>query len=98
MNLNNINWNKDYNIFIEYLYSLQDKKYLEFHSKLVRDKNIIGIETHILDYNGDLYGQYVKVTFKEFLRPEMKFDSIDDLKMQMNKDKQIAKEYFNKNF
>ena len=64
----------------------------------VSDKNIIGIETHILDYNGDLYGQYVKVTFKEFLRPEMKFDSIDDLKMQMNKDKQIAKEYFNKNF
>ena len=48
MNLNNINWNKDYNIFIEYLYSLQDKKYLEFHSKLVKDKNIIGIRIPIL--------------------------------------------------
>ncbi len=48
MNLNNINWNKDYNIFIEYLYSLQDNKYLEFHSKLVKDKNIIGIRIPIL--------------------------------------------------
>lgn len=48
MNLNNINWNKDYNKFIEYLYSLQDKKYLEFHSKLVKDKNLIGIRTPIL--------------------------------------------------
>ncbi len=43
MNLNNINWNNDYNKFITYLYSLQDKKYLEFHSNLVKDKNIIGI-------------------------------------------------------
>ena len=62
----------------------------------VSDKNIVGIETHILDYNGDLYGQYVRVTFQEFLRPEMKFNSIDELKEQMNKDKAVAKGYFNR--
>jgi len=62
----------------------------------VSDKNIVGIETHILDYNGDLYGKYVKVTFKAFLRPEMKFGSIDELKTQMAKDKIVAKDYFNK--
>lgn len=61
----------------------------------VSDKKIVGIETHILDYNGDLYGRFVKVTFKSFLRPEMKFDSIDELKEQMNKDKVTAKNYFN---
>ncbi len=61
----------------------------------VSDKKIVGIETHILDYNGDLYGRFVKVTFKSFLRPEMKFDSIDQLKEQMNKDKVTAKDYFN---
>ena len=61
----------------------------------VSDKKIVGIETHILDYNGDLYGRFVKVTFKSFLRPEMKFDSIDQLKEQMNKDKATAKDYFN---
>ena len=62
----------------------------------VSDKKIVGIETHILDYNGDLYGQYVKVTFQAFLRPEMKFNSVDELKEQMNKDKAVAKEYYNK--
>ncbi|SDB08614.1 riboflavin kinase / FMN adenylyltransferase [Pseudobutyrivibrio sp. YE44] len=61
----------------------------------VTDQNIVGIETHILDYNGDLYGRYVKVTFKNFLRPEMKFNSIEELTAQMNKDKVLAKEYFN---
>ncbi|MBR5637302.1 MAG: riboflavin kinase, partial [Pseudobutyrivibrio sp.] len=59
------------------------------------DKNIVGIETHILDYNGDLYGRFVKVTFKSFLRPEMKFNSIEELKNQMGKDKLVAKDYFN---
>ncbi len=62
----------------------------------VSDANVVGIETHILDYNGDLYGEYVKVTFKEFLRPEMKFDSIEALQAQMNHDKGVAKNYFNR--
>lgn len=62
----------------------------------VSDKKIVGIETHILDYNGDLYGRFVKVTFVAFLRPEMKFNSVDELKEQMHKDKLTAKEFFNK--
>ena len=61
----------------------------------VSDKNIVGIETHILDYKGDLYGKYVKVTFQAFLRPEMKFASVEELKLQMSKDKEVAKNYFN---
>ena len=48
MNLNSINWNKEYDSFIKYLYTLQDKKYLAFHSKLVKEKNIIGIRIPIL--------------------------------------------------
>lgn len=62
----------------------------------VSNENIVGIETHILDYNGDLYGKFVKVTFQSFLRPEMKFNSVEELKKQMSKDKIIAKNYFNK--
>jgi len=61
----------------------------------VSNTNEVGIETHILDYNGDLYGTFVKVTFKEFLRPETKFNSVEELTNQMNKDKIKAKECFN---
>lgn len=45
MILNKTKWTKkDYDKFIEYLYSLKDEKYLEFHSKLICEKvNIIGI-------------------------------------------------------
>ena len=63
----------------------------------VSNEKIIGIETHILDYTGNLYGEYVRVTFKEFLRPETKFPSVEDLQKQMNIDKLKAKEYFNGN-
>ena len=62
----------------------------------VSDKKVVGIETHILDYNGDLYGKFVRVTFHKFLRPEVKFGSIDELKDQMNRDKAEAKAFFNR--
>jgi len=34
-----------YKVFLEYLYSLQDLKYKEFHSKLIMDDNLIGVRT-----------------------------------------------------
>ena len=43
-------------------------------------------ETHIIGYNGDLYGKNADVCFKSFIRPEMKFASLDELKAQINKD------------
>ena len=61
----------------------------------VQEEKIVGIETHILDYNGDLYGKYVRVAFHSFIRPEQKFGSVEELQNQMNKDKAVAKDYFN---
>ncbi len=61
----------------------------------VSNEKKTGIETHILDYTGDLYGRDVKVTFKDFIRPEMRFSSVEELTNQMNKDKQQAIRYFN---
>lgn len=48
--MKNINWNeKSYNEFVEYLFSLQDLKYREFHSGLGINKNyLIGVRTPIL--------------------------------------------------
>lgn len=49
-------------------------------------------ETHILDYNGDLYGRCVRVSLLRFIRTEQKFDGIESLKQQLEKDKQTARE------
>lgn len=47
-------------------------------------------ETYIQGFDGDLYGKEVRVDLIEFLRPEMKFDGLEDLKEQMNRDKEKA--------
>ena len=46
-------------------------------------------ETHILDFNQDIYGHKITVEFLDFIRPEKKFNDIDDLKTQITQD--IAK-------
>lgn len=52
-------------------------------------------ETNIFDFSDDLYGRYVKVEFLHFIRAERKFDGIDALTEQVNKDIAAAKEYIN---
>jgi riboflavin kinase/FMN adenylyltransferase len=44
------------------------------------------VEVHLLDYQGDLYGQEMEVTFTAKLREERKFDSLADLKAQIARD------------
>ena len=44
------------------------------------------VEVHLLGWSGDLYGQTLKVCLKEFLRPEQKFASLDELKAQIAED------------
>jgi len=54
------------------------------------DNDDIHIETHILNFNGDLYGKKIEVSFVDKIRDEQKFASIDELKTQIAKDLQIA--------
>lgn len=51
-----------------------------------------GLETYIFDINKDLYYQKIKTELLYFLREEMKFDSINDLKKQIKKDILFCKE------
>jgi len=44
------------------------------------------LEVHLLDFTGTLYGQRIDVVFRHFLRDEVKFDSVDDLKHQISRD------------
>lgn len=51
----------------------------------------ITVESHILDYNENLYGEYVRVSFAKRLRGEIRFDSPDALKAQIAQDAEIVR-------
>ena len=52
------------------------------------------LETHLFDFNRDIYGRDVEVRFVKFLRPEKKFESIDALVAQIRRDADQAREIF----
>lgn len=52
------------------------------------------LEVHIFDFTGDLYGTCIDVEFCSKLRSEKKFDSIEQLKLQIEQDIAEAKAYF----
>ena len=52
----------------------------------VSDEHIMGAETYLYDFAGDIYGKDITVQLLAFRRPEMKFDGVDGLKAQMQKD------------
>lgn len=49
------------------------------------------IEVHLLYYKGDLYGREIEVEFVSFMRDIIKFETVDELKEQLNKDREQAK-------
>ncbi len=61
------------------------------------DVEDINCETHIIDYDGCLYDQRVKVSFYKRLRDEQKFDGMEELKEAIEKDIFSVREYFSKN-
>ena len=52
------------------------------------------IEVNLFDFNRDIYGQRLRVYVKKYMRPEVKFDSLDTLKEQLAKDKLDSLAYF----
>ncbi len=52
------------------------------------------IETYIFDFDGDLYGDALRVRFLHRIRDERKFGGIDELKAQIEKDTRRARKYF----
>jgi riboflavin kinase/FMN adenylyltransferase len=45
------------------------------------------IETHILDFNEDIYGLDITISFLRKVRDERRFDSLDDLRAQLERDR-----------
>ena len=62
----------------------------------VEDTECINLETHIIGFDGDLYGKEVKVEFYGKGRGEMRFDSVDALRCEVEKDCERAVEFFKK--
>jgi riboflavin kinase/FMN adenylyltransferase len=63
----------------------------------VSDENTVSVESHLLDYSGNLYGSQARVEFYSFIRPEMKFADFRELGEQIKRDAETAREYFKKN-
>jgi riboflavin kinase/FMN adenylyltransferase len=50
------------------------------------------LEVFLFDFSGDLYGRHLRVQIVEFLRGEAKFDGVDQLVAQMDRDAARARE------
>ncbi|MFR3728414.1 bifunctional riboflavin kinase/FAD synthetase [Lacrimispora sp.] len=62
----------------------------------VEGRSPIGIETYIYGINKDIYGKTIEVQLLHFIRPERKFDGLEQLKVQIEKDRDYGAEYLKK--
>ncbi len=61
----------------------------------VSDEKKLLVEAHLLNFNENIYGKNIKITFKEKIRNEKKFESLNELKKQITEDATITRSYFN---
>jgi riboflavin kinase/FMN adenylyltransferase len=54
------------------------------------DGAAIQVETHLLHFDQDIYGEKIKVEFLDYIRPEKKFGSVQELISQINQDIDVA--------
>ena len=72
------------------VHSIRYKAILNIGDRPTVDGQKKTIEAHLIDFEGDLYGQELRVYFQEFLREEKKFESLDALKNQLVVDRERA--------
>lgn len=63
----------------------------------VSEDNRVSVESHLLDYEGNLYGRQARVEFYDFIRGEKKFKDYKELAAQIRRDAESAREYFERN-
>lgn len=62
----------------------------------VSNESQLGVETFIYDFEKDIYGKEIQIMLEHFRRPERKFDSLEQLKAQVDADKEAGKQYYRK--
>ena len=55
------------------------------------DQGTVLLEPSLFDFSGDLYGEEIDVAFVDWIRPELKFDRVEDLVRRMNEDAKLAR-------
>jgi riboflavin kinase/FMN adenylyltransferase len=55
------------------------------------ENSSLAVEAHLLDFDGDLYGQEMTVRFRDRIRDERKFKSVEELVRQIGKDVEYAR-------
>jgi riboflavin kinase/FMN adenylyltransferase len=55
------------------------------------DQGSVLLEVFLFGFSGDLYGEVIDVAFIEWIRPELKFDSVEDLVRRMAEDTRLAR-------
>lgn len=59
------------------------------------DEHSVSVEVHILNFQEDIYQELIKIEFVEYLRAEVKFESVEMLTWQLRKDKEVVKNLLN---
>ena len=57
----------------------------------------VTVESWLLDFSGDLYGKELTLEFYRFLRPERKFGSLEELSLEIRKNAEETRKFFEKN-
>ena len=60
----------------------------------VDNESYITVETFIIDFDKEIYGERAILEVHQFLRPIQKFDSLQEVQMQVQQDVEMAKIYF----
>jgi riboflavin kinase/FMN adenylyltransferase len=55
------------------------------------DQGTVLLEVFLFDFSGDLYGEVLDVAFIDWIRPELKFDNLEDLVRRMDEDSRLAR-------
>lgn len=71
---------------ITYVDGKRLKSVINVGKNLTFDAKEMTIETHILDFDEDIYGKYIRVSFAKRLRDMIKFNGMDELKEQIHAD------------
>ena len=60
----------------------------------VSESERVSVESHLLDFDGNLYGRHARVEFHHFQRPEQKFESVEALSGQIQQDAEETRRWF----